>query len=171
MLIVLLGYMGSGKSVAGKALAKSLNKPFLDLDTYIEEELDSTIPKIFRDKGEIFFRKKEHEFLKKALNSNQNLVLSTGGGTPCYSGNMDLLLQATPNVFYLQMSVAGLTQRLAKEKENRPVISHLEEDELQEYIGKHIFERQAFYTRASHTIPCDGKSVEEIVKMISAELI
>ncbi|MBT8281669.1 MAG: shikimate kinase [Muriicola sp.] len=171
MLIALLGYMGSGKSVVGKALADSLNHRFLDLDSYIEEEMNSTIPEIFKEKGELFFRKKEHEFLRKVLNSNQNTVLSTGGGTPCYSGNMELLLQATSNVFYLQMSVNGLTKRLAGEMGHRPLISHLQEEELAEYIGKHIFERQAFYNRATHTIKCEGKTVAEIVKMITAELV
>ncbi|QBA63676.1 shikimate kinase [Muriicola soli] len=171
MLIALLGYMGSGKSVVGKALAKSLNHPFLDLDSYMEEEMNSTIPEIFEQRGELFFRKKEHEFLRKVLDSNENMVLSTGGGTPCYSGNMELLLQATSNVFYLQLSVDGLTKRLSGEMGHRPLISHLPKEELADYIGKHIFERQVFYNRATHTIKCDGKTVAEIVKMISAQLV
>ncbi|MEY8019838.1 shikimate kinase [Muriicola sp. SD30] len=169
--IILIGYMGSGKTVVGKELARQRNLRFVDLDDYLEDQTGNSIPEIFQNKGEIFFRKEEHKYLKEVLNSNENLVLSTGGGTPCYSGNMELLLQATPNVFYLQMSVGGLVQRLSLEKDNRPVISHLEKEELPDYIGKHIFERQAFYTRATHTIPCDGKSVEEIVNSISDLLV
>ncbi|WP_188369365.1 shikimate kinase [Muriicola marianensis] len=171
MQIVLIGYMGSGKSVVGKALADRLELPFLDLDDHIEEELGMSIPDIFRKKGEIFFRKKEHEYLKEILLSKDKVVLSTGGGTPCYSGNTDLLLDKTPNVFYLQLSVASLTARLADEKDHRPMISHLKPEELQEYIGKHLFERRPYYSRANHTISCEGKSVDEIAAEIAAKLV
>ncbi len=171
MQIVLVGYMGSGKSVVGQALANRLQLPFLDLDDYIEQEVGKDIPEIFRQKGEIFFRKKEHEFLREVLDSKDDLVLSAGGGTPCYSGNMDLLLNTTPNVFYLQMSVPALTARLIGEKDHRPMISHLRPEDLQEYIGKHLFERRPFYSRAHHSIPCEGKSVEEMVAAIAGKLV
>ena len=171
MKIILVGYMGSGKSAVGKALAGRTGLPFTDLDTYIEAELGMRIPEIFREKGEIFFRKKEHEYLKGILSSGDDLILATGGGTPCYSGNMDLLLQATPNVFYLQMSVAGLTDRLSLEKDHRPMISHLAPEDLQEYIGKHLFERRNFYARATHTIACDGKTVDEVAALIASRSI
>ena len=171
MKIILVGYMGSGKSAVGKALAEHTDLPFVDLDDYIEVEIGMPIPEIFREKGEIFFRKMEHGFLKRVLSSGDDLILATGGGTPCYSGNMDLLLKATPHVFYLQMSVPALTQRLAMEKEHRPMISHLNTEDLQEYIGKHLFERREFYSRAPHTIACDGKGIEEVANLISSQLI
>lgn len=171
MKIILVGYMGSGKSAVGKALAEGSGLTFLDLDEHIEAELGMPIPEIFRQKGEIFFRKMEHEYLKRVLSSENDMILATGGGTPCYSGNMDLLLKATPNVFYLQMSVSGLAQRLAREKDHRPMISHLNPEDLEEYIGKHLFERRQFYSRAPHTIGCDGKAIEEIADHISSHSI
>ncbi|NER09079.1 shikimate kinase [Muriicola jejuensis] len=171
MKIVLTGYMGSGKSVVGKALAARLGLPFLDLDDQIEKELGMDIPEIFKEKGEIFFRKKEHEFLREILRSKEAFVLSTGGGTPCYSGNMDLLLATTAQIFYLQLSVFSLTNRLLAEKHHRPLISHLQHADLQEFIGKHLFERRPFYSRAHHTIHCDGRSVDEVVLEITKKLI
>ncbi len=171
MKIVLTGYMGSGKSVVGKALADRLGLPFLDLDDEIELKLGMDIPQIFREKGEIFFRKKEHEVLREILQTKETFVLSTGGGTPCYSGNMELLLANTTQIFYLQLSVFSLTDRLLAEKDHRPVISHLQPEDLQEFIGKHLFERRPFYARAHHTIRCDGRSVDEVVLEITNKLI
>ncbi|NNJ89076.1 MAG: shikimate kinase [Eudoraea sp.] len=171
MIIVLVGYMGSGKSVVGKLLAQSLELTFIDLDEYIESELQQSISQVFAEKGEIFFRKKEHESLQKVLQEHDDLVLATGGGTPCYSGNMDFLLKKTSNVFYLQVSVPELTKRLSKEKQHRPVISHISDDSLPEYIGKHLFERTPFYMLANHTIQCDGKSIKELLKEIENKLV
>lgn len=170
MKIVLLGYMGSGKSVIGKALARELGIPFIDLDTHIESELHSSIPDIFREKGELFFRKKEHELLKQLLLKDASFVLSAGGGTPCYSGNMTLINDHTPNTFYLKMTIPGLVARLQDEKAHRPLIAHLSEEELPEFIGKHLFERNPFYQQAAHTIPCTSKSVEEVVAEIRSLL-
>jgi len=171
MIIVLVGYMGSGKSVVGKLLAHSLGLPFIDLDEYIESELHESISQVFADKGEIYFRKKEHEYLQKVLQEHDHLVLATGGGTPCYSGNMEFLLKNTSNVIYLQVSVPELAGRLSKEKQHRPIISHISDDSLPEYIGKHLFERNPFYMMANHTILCDGKSIEEVVKQIEDALV
>ncbi len=166
MRIVLVGYMGSGKSTVGKILAKELEYDFLDLDAHIEEAMVATISKIFEEKGEIFFRKKEHFFLKEILKNNNNFILSTGGGTPCYSGNMETMVEETKYVFYLKVSVAGLVERLYKEKDDRPLIKNLSNTDLPEFVGKHLFERNHFYTQAHHTILCDAKTPKEIVKEI-----
>ncbi len=171
MIIVLTGYMGSGKSVVGKLLAHTLGLPFVDLDEYIESELQESISQVFSNKGELYFRKKEHEYLQKVLENHERLVLATGGGTPCYSGNMEFLLEKTPYVFYLQVSVPELARRLSIEKQHRPIISHLNDDSLPEYIAKHLFERNPFYMKANHTKLCDGKSIEEIVKEIEDDLV
>lgn len=162
MKIVLLGYMGSGKSTVGKILAQSLHMPFTDLDAYITTELQADIPSIFRTKGELFFRKKEHEFLGDLLHQPGPTVLALGGGTPCYSGNMDLILDRTPLVFYLMLPVPALVQRLQPEKANRPLIRDIPDTELDVFIGKHLFERRPFYEQATHTIACAGKTPEEI---------
>ena len=99
MKIVLLGYMGSGKTTIGMKLAEFLDFDFLDLDHYIEEAEGVSIAEIFQSKGEIYFRKKEHDYLKKILSNKKDFVLSTGGGTPCYGVNMDVILNGTKNVF------------------------------------------------------------------------
>ena len=170
MLVVLLGYMGSGKSLLGRQLAALLGLPFTDLDAEIEAEVGKPIQEIFRDRGELFFRKKEHELLRGLLGSAKSMVLSLGGGTPAYAGNMDLVTSATPHTFYLQHSIPSLVERLEKERAERPLIAHLPEEELYDFIGKHLFDRVPFYARAGHTIPCDGKSPEDILAEIEEKL-
>ncbi|PCJ96948.1 MAG: shikimate kinase [Flavobacteriaceae bacterium] len=170
MRIVLIGYMGSGKSTVGTLLSKELGYDFLDLDAYIEEAMGTTISNMFVEKGEIFFRKKEHFFLKKIFEEKNDFILSTGGGTPCYSGNMETMVAETKEVFYLKVSIAGLVDRLYKEKDDRPLIKDLSPSELPEFIGKHLFERNHFYAQAHHTIICDAKSPQEIVEEIKKKL-
>lgn len=162
MKIILVGYMGSGKTTVGKVLAKKLGLPFFDLDDYIETTEGKTITEIFETEGQIRFRKKEHEHLNRLLNDIDEMVLATGGGAPCYSGNMKTILDATPNVFYLRVTIPELVNRLTPEKASRPLIVHLSETEMPEFLGKHLFERSHFYSKAHHTITCDGKSMEEI---------
>ena len=92
MKLILLGYMGSGKSLVGKNLANTLNFSFQDLDEVIEKQEECSISQLFSDKGEIYFRKKETETLLDILQLKSPLVLSTGGGTPSYGSNMEKLL-------------------------------------------------------------------------------
>jgi shikimate kinase len=163
--------MGSGKSTVGKVLSDRLHLRFIDQDRYIEEAEDQTIPEIFSTKGEIYFRKKEQFYLKEILDLHDNFVLATGGGTPCYGNNMQFILEATPNVFYLKLSIATLVERLFREKEDRPLIRHHSEEALPEFIGKHLFERNRFYSRANHTIHGDGNGVEAIADEILTLLV
>ncbi len=171
MKIVLVGYMGSGKSTIGKMLAKKLKFGFIDLDDYIESSENSSIPAIFEEKGEIYFRKKEFEHLKDLLKDKDDFILSTGGGTPCYGENMNTILEATSNVFYLKVSINGLMDRLILEKEERPMIANIPNEELPEFIGKHLFERSYFYSKAQHILICDNKGVNIIVDEIDALLV
>jgi shikimate kinase len=168
MLIVLLGYMGSGKSTVGKGLASELNLDFIDFDTYLEETLGQSIPEVFSTRGELYFRKEEHRLLKELLASAPEAVLALGGGTPCYAGNMDLVLEHTPRVCYLQLSVGALARRLEGEQEGRPMIAHIPLAELPEFIGKHLFERAPFYARAPYTVIAEGQSPVEIIREIRA---
>ncbi|MET6991760.1 shikimate kinase [Sediminicola arcticus] len=156
MKIVLVGYMGSGKTTVGKELSKYLGFRFLDLDAYIEDKTGMKIAAIFKEKGELSFRKLEHQFVLEILENNLDVVLSTGGGTPCYSGNMEVISRHTNNVFYLRVSIPELVKRLSKEKSKRPLIAHIEDEALPEFFGKHLFERSPFYSLATHTIPSDG---------------
>ncbi|WP_223883438.1 shikimate kinase [Arenibacter lacus] len=166
MKIVLIGYMGSGKTTVGKMLANELKSRFLDLDEEIENRLETSIPTFFETKGELFFRKKEHQILNELLSGDSDFILSTGGGTPCYSGNMDSMLHLADAVIYLKVSIPGLVERLIPEKEHRPLIKNIANDELPEFIGKHLFERNNFYLKANHIVDCDRKEPQRIVQEI-----
>lgn len=83
MKVVLLGYMGSGKSTVGIKLAKKLSLPLIDLDHFIEEKEQMSIGELFQNKGEIYFRKQEMSYLEFLLSSSEAMILSLGGGTPC----------------------------------------------------------------------------------------
>jgi shikimate kinase len=170
MKIVLIGYMGSGKSTIGKLLSKKLNINFIDLDEYIETKLNMSISEIFEAKGEIFFRKMEHKYVQELMLKKNSFILSTGGGTPCYSNNMDEISKETSNVFYLKVSILGLIDRLSKEKEHRPVIKNIADEDLPEFIGKHLFERNNFYLLSNNIIACDNKTAEEITNEIETVL-
>ncbi len=170
MKIVLLGYMGSGKSTIGKLLSKKLDIRFIDLDDYIESKLGCRVSEVFAEKGELFFRKMEHEFVHELMHKKKSFVLSTGGGTPCYSTNLEVIRSETSNLFYLKVSILGLVERLKLEKENRPLIKNIADASLTEFIGKHLFERNNFYLKANYTINCDGKNPEEIVEEINQSL-
>ncbi|SHJ30495.1 shikimate kinase [Pseudozobellia thermophila] len=171
MKIVLLGYMGSGKSTIGKLLAQNMKLQFLDLDDCIEEGEGMDIPEIFKSKGELYFRKREFHYLEEVLNGKDNFVLSTGGGTPCYGKNMETILGATNNVVYLKVSIPGLVARLSKEKSERPLIRDIPDEELPEFIGKHLFERNAFYNRAHCIVVGDNKTPDEIALEIEGSIL
>ncbi len=170
MKVVLVGYMASGKSVIGKSLAKDLDLDFVDLDKYIEEESGMSIPEIFSERGEIFFRKKEYELLGSILKKKENMVLATGGGTPCYGTNMNTILDLSDSSVYLQLSIPSLVERISQEKDTRPLVKNIKDSDLPEFIGKHLFERRAFYMNARQTIICDGKTVQDIVEEIKQAL-
>jgi shikimate kinase len=167
MKIILLGYMGSGKTTIGIQLARKLFLNFTDLDDFIEEKEQQSIKEIFKQKGEIYFRKIEHKYLKQFINENESYVLSLGGGTPCYAGNLDLILKdKKSSSFYLRGSIPTLFKRLSENKFKRPLISDLSDDQLTEYIAKHLFERSLFYDKATHKISIDNKEIQEIVTEI-----
>ncbi len=172
MKLILLGYMGSGKSLVGKQLANTLNYPFQDLDKIIEDQEECTISQLFSNKGEIYFRRKETEILFEILQSNSYMVLSTGGGTPCYGSTMEKLLNHDEIItIYLKSSIPALTERLFMENDTRPLIDHLDtEEELQEFIGKHLFERAPVYERSQIIIDTTDLSVSEVSAQIVAQL-
>ena len=165
--IILLGYMGSGKSTIAHKLALSLNLPAIDLDQYIEQTENISIKKLFESNKEIKFRKLEHHYLKELIQNEESFVLSLGGGTPCYANNHLMLQGNNITSVYLKASIATLTERLKHQKESRPLLANQPDDELSEFIAKHLFERSFFYTHAKHTIKVDGKSVDAIVTEIA----
>ena len=170
--IILLGYMGSGKSTVGNALAKALGYTFLDLDDVIEKVEGKSIAEIFSSHDELYFRALERKCLEDTMAQSLPIVLSLGGGTPCFYNTMDYLLAfKQSSSFYLKASFDTLSNRLFKEKEHRPLIAHLNHiEEAKEFIGKHLFERSLFYQKALHQILTDGKSVDQIILEIKAKL-
>ena len=169
MKLVLLGYMGSGKSTVGKILAKNLNISFYDLDDFIEENEKQSISEIFNSKGEIYFRKIEKKYLINLLHSDENIILSVGGGTPCYGDNLNIIKNNALSV-YLKTGLHTLYTRLISEKEKRPLISEIKDDNLKEFIAKHLFERSPFFEQANLIIKCDEISTEEICSRITSKI-
>jgi len=169
MKIVLLGYMASGKSSIGKKLAKVLNVPFVDLDDLISENEKLSIQDIFKIKGEIYFRKKEMEYLKDILLQKDNFILAVGGGTPCYGSNMSVINNNSRS-YYLKSSLESIYTKLSdkKNKHKRPLISEINDQDLKEFIAKHLFERSPFYEQAQYTVETDNKSKKEIAQEISS---
>ena len=163
--ITLMGYMGSGKSTVGHILGEKLDWPFIDLDDYISEKEGLDIPEIFETQGEIYFRKIENAYLLELLSSNEHFVLALGGGTPCYANNMGAILEHSDS-YYLKASIGTLSERLIKEKDHRPLIASLGEEQLTEFIAKHLFERRNFYEQAENIIAIDGKNPELIASEI-----
>ncbi len=163
--IVLIGYMGSGKSTIGKLLAKQLNFDFVDMDTLIELRTFKTITEIFQERGEDYFRHLEKETLLELL-QEKNIVIATGGGTPCFFDNMKMIKKHATS-FFLNVSEKELKQRLQNEMNKRPLLKDnnnlLQEITDQLKIRKPIYS-QANYTILSHYTP--QKIVEIIIQII-----
>ena len=161
--------MGSGKTLVSKELSILNNFKFFDLDTEISKQNNRSITEIFKEKGEIFFRKTEKEVLEKILSSEKNIILSLGGGTPCYYNNIDSINEKTISVF-LKTNVKTLAQRLSSEKDKRPLIQNISNEDLPEFIAKHLFERNPFYNQAKITINTDNLSAREIAEEILTQI-
>ena len=168
--IILLGYMGCGKSTIANRLSKITNIPFVDLDKSIEERTNLTINEIFQNHGEIYFRKLEREVLIELLESPTDLIIGLGGGTPCYANNHELLQGENILSVYLKASVDTLFERLVTNKSKRPIIATKTDEELKEFIAIHLFERSYYYNQAQHKVVIDGKSKDETTQDIVALL-
>lgn len=167
MKIVLLGYMGCGKTVIGDFLGKKLEIPFYDLDFEIEKVTQKSIADLFQNKGELYFRKIENEVLETILSKNEDFVLSLGGGTPCYYNNHELFKKEGVFSIFLKASIDTLHDRLIGEKNKRPILYNQDEVSLKEFIGKHLFDRNFYYHQATKIVSVDNKSVEQLVDEIT----
>lgn len=167
MIISLIGYMGSGKSHISKVLSQKMSLKLIDLDKEIFLKNGMTIPEIFEKKGEIYFRKEERRLLEEILNTETECILSLGGGTPAYFNNMDLINEKSESI-YLRTTVKTLTERLLKQKQKRPLIAKIPDEQLPEFIGQHLFERQLFYSKAKYTVITDSKAPDDIAAEIAA---
>ena len=164
--IFLIGYMGSGKSVIGKKLSNSILYSFYDLDNFITTNEGITINEIFEQKKELYFRKIEREYLNELINKDEHKVISLGGGTPCYSDNMDLILNTSnSDSIYLNRSIDFLVKRLYNKISYRPLIAHLKsKEELKEFISKHLFERNQYYLRSKIILNTNNLELDDVVE-------
>jgi len=149
-IIYIMGFMGSGKTTAGKKLASLLGWSFIDLDKRIEEYAGKTIPEIFSQSGEDYFRIIETQLLRN-LKMCTKTVISTGGGTPCYIDNMDYMIE-TGLTIYLKLTPAELKSRLSQSKGKRPLIKDLDQNELTSFIKEKLAVREKWYERSDITM-------------------
>ena len=161
--IVLMGFMGSGKSTVGSLLARNMDRLFIDMDQLIVEKEKMSISNIFEEKGETYFRKIESEVLQTVLNSELSSIISTGGGTPCFFGGINYINKNSFS-FYLKVGRGAIFKRIQGDIK-RPLINNKTNSELKQFIDESIRERVAFYKQANQTILAYGQP-DKIVKRI-----
>ena len=162
--IFLIGMMGSGKSHWLKQLAKWNKSVGYDLDALIEMNEEKTITEIFNEDGEAYFRKLESKILKW-FKEKKKYIVATGGGTACSQENMDFM-KKEGIVIWLDESVDVLVKRLSTEKANRPLISHLSENELAAFLEQKLVERHPFYKQADYRLTSDQINESGLKKLI-----
>lgn len=167
-IIYLIGFMGSGKSTAGKKLASLLGWSFIDLDEKIETHAGMTIPEIFTQEGEPYFRILESEVLK-SFKSQTNTVISTGGGSPCYGDNMDHMLKTGLTV-YLKLTPEQLKTRLSESEGERPLIKDISNDGLLGFIEEKLALREKWYYRAEITLEGIDLDISILYSLVKANL-
>ena len=168
MRIYLLGYMASGKSRLGKHLALKLGFTFIDIDTVFEERFRISIPDFFEKYDEAAFRQIERLLLLETTRED-NVVVSTGGGTPCFFDNLHIIKKAGFSV-YLQWEIPALVERLRQAKRKRPLLKDIHEKHLENKIRDHLGERNVFYSQADLTVKADNESLENIIEQIVGRL-
>jgi shikimate kinase len=169
MKIFFIGFMGCGKSSVGKKIANKLGYNFIDLDGFIEKKAGISIPEIFVNEGEDYFRKLETYSLKE-IAALDRVVVSTGGGTPCFNNNMDLINSSGMSI-YLKMSADTLFSRLRESKTERPLISKLDESELRTYVMEKLLERESFYSQAHFKVKAKGLKTEEMFDFLKQNVV
>ena len=148
--IILIGYMGAGKTTVGKALASELSMRFYDLDWYIESRMRKKVAQIFAERGEEGFRKIEHNMLHEVAEF-EDVIISCGGGTPCFYDNMDYLNQQG-QVVYLRCQPEVLHKHLLMGKTDRPLLHGKTPDELIAYIREQVEKREEHYLKARYQL-------------------
>jgi shikimate kinase len=137
------------------------------MDKTIEEESGMTIREIFKKKGEDEFRRIEHKLILKTVKMN-NVVVSTGGGVPCFFNNMDIINSNGISI-YLKMTSEDLLKRLKGSKYERPLIRDLSPEEMAEYIKEKLREREPYYLKSKYIMDGKDPDITEIVKLVSKE--
>jgi shikimate kinase len=163
MLIFLTGFMGAGKTTAGKKLAGLLGGEFIDLDRQIEKETGLSIVELFAA-GEYKFREIESIVLRNTA-THENAVISCGGGTPCFNENLSWMKEHGITV-YLRMPAGALFHRLISSKQQRPLLAGKTDVELMEYIMETLREREYFYNQCHYVIPGENLDVQAMLHEI-----
>ncbi|MBA2746534.1 MAG: shikimate kinase [Flavisolibacter sp.] len=165
MKIFLIGFMGCGKTHWGRALSQKLSFPFFDLDEKIVEKEEKSIAEIFDEQGEEYFRLLEKEVLYMLTESHEIFVMATGGGTPCFYNNIDYL-KSKGTVVWINCSVDCLFSRLSREKDQRPLITSIPDDQLKSYIVKKFSNRKIFYQQAHIILNEDDIKMDQLVERV-----
>lgn len=166
--IILIGYMGAGKTTIGNALARELGMPFYDLDWYIESRMRKTVKQIFDERGEDGFRVIERNMLHEVAEF-ENIVVSCGGGTPCFFDNIDYLNQQGETV-YLKCTPEVLHKHLSMGKTVRPLLLNKTPEQVKTYIEEQLQVREPFYSKAKHTVDVTLMDNYEKIKISVAKL-
>ncbi len=166
MLIYLIGFMGSGKTTAGKKLARKLAYNFVDLDSLIESETEMSIQNYFEKFGEEKFRLLEQRTLKSTFEF-KNTVVSTGGGVPCFFNNIDEINSKGLSI-YLKADINLIISRLQGGKDKRPLIKNKNEEELKSYISNLLSKREVFYRKAKIVTDAKSLNIEKLVGKINS---
>lgn len=148
--IIIVGYMGAGKTTVGKVLAKDLGLQFYDLDWYIEGRMRKTVPQIFAERGESGFRTVERNMLHEVAEF-EDVVVSCGGGTPCFFDNMEYLNQQGDTV-YLKATPEVLYSHLKMGRVERPLLKNKSAEEMQAFIKEQLSQRESYYLQAKHVL-------------------
>ena len=164
MRIFLVGFMGAGKSVVGRRLAKSLNLSFYDLDEEIESHYKMSVSAIFQKYDEACFRKLETSVLE-SFSSKDNFVLSCGGGTPCFGENM-AFMNSIGTTIYIKLSTDELVGRISSSYHKRPLTEGKSDEELASYVDAMLKKREPFYSMAKITVDASGTDKETLVEKI-----
>jgi shikimate kinase len=162
--IFLIGFMGSGKTTHGKKIARMIAYDFVDMDAWIVGQEGKSVPQLFADEGEAYFRARETDAIRE-LASREQVVIATGGGAPCHGQNIELMKEAGL-VIYLKFSPAALLSRLMQSKTERPLLTGKSEPEMLETIEKLLAERETYYAQAHMITDGLDASDESVVNAI-----
>jgi shikimate kinase len=160
--LYLIGFMACGKTKVGKSLAHQLNLEFIDLDEQIEMDAEKFITEIFEREGEKAFRKMEEATLKQT--AGKQAIVALGGGTVCHYDNMELVKQQGQSV-YLKVCPEILYGCLRANKNDRPLVKQLSDQELKEFINQKLAEREIYYEQADYILLDDNPSAKKIIEL------
>lgn len=166
--VIIVGYMGAGKTTLGHALSKQTGMMFYDLDWYIENRMHRTVKQLFDERGEEGFRLIERNMLREVAEF-ENVIVSCGGGTPCFFDNMDYMNRQGETV-YLKANTDVLIAHLKMGRTVRPLLLGKDDDQLRTFIEQQIREREPFYAKARHTIDVSLMDTREKIQSTVAQL-